>query len=330
MTSDIDSAAPIFVVGCPRSGTTMLRDLLRSHPRLTFPPESYFIPPFYRAYGDPRNAGEARRLARRILQLRWVRTRGVPLDAESFADCRSFREVVCRLYEAWARQENKLRWGDKTPHYAAEIPLLAKLFPGARILHIRRDGRDVAMSWIRGRFGPCNIYTAARLWMWYVNRARRAGAALPRETYLELSYEELVQQPREVMRRVCDFIGEPFDDAVLRRSGLPRDPLNPFAITHTMGAEIVSANCAKWKTQMPARDRVLFESVAGNLLETLGYETEGRVRSVSFPERAAWRVHQQFFWAAVRLRAMNSRAFSATGPQMAWASLRSLFRNVPR
>ena len=330
MSIDIDSETPIFIVGCPRSGTSMLRDLLRSHARLTFPPESYFIPPFYRAYGDPRDAAEARRLASRILQLRWVRSRQVPLEPESFADCRSFREVVCRLYEAWARQENKPRWGDKTPHYAAEIPLLAKLFPNAKFIHIYRDGRDVAMSWIRGRFGPCNIYTAARLWMWYVNHARRAGAALPCETYLEFSYEQLLQQPRQTMQQVCEFIGESYDDVVLRRNRLPPDPLNPFVIGQGLGEAIVSTNSAKWKTRMPVRDRVLFESVAGHLLQALGYETEGRVRSISLPERAAWRVHQQILWSAVRLRAMNAKAFGATLPQMLWAHARSLFRSATR
>jgi Sulfotransferase family len=65
--------APIFIVGCPRSGTNLLRDLLRSHPRLAFPGESHFIPEFYKGYGDPKNEREARRLGARILRVNWVR-----------------------------------------------------------------------------------------------------------------------------------------------------------------------------------------------------------------------------------------------------------------
>ena len=289
---EIQSTAPIFIVGCPRSGTTMLRDLLRSHPHLTFPGETHFIPAFYRGYGDPRDCAEARKLAAAILELRWVRAWNLRLEADSFADCRSFREVLCHLYEAWARREIKPRWGDKTPNYVTEIPLLAKLFPEARIIHIYRDGRDVAMSWVRARFTPQNMYTAARLWSSWVGAGRRTGAALPRGMYLEVRYEQLLAQPRETMQRVCEFVGEPFDEAILRLSPIMKNRrshrvFNPFARKLPRPVEIVSSNCGKWKTRMPARDRVLFESVAGDLLQSLGYETEGRTRRITPAERLA-------------------------------------------
>jgi len=326
---DSQSDAPIFIVGCPRSGTTLLRNLLRSHPHLTFPSESHFIPTFYRGYGDPRDAREARRLAARMLKLRWVRSLGLRLEAESFADCRSFREVLCRLYEAWARAENKPRWGDKTPLYVTEIPLLLKLFPGARIIHIYRDGRDVAQSWIQTGFLVQNMYTAARLWKSYVNSGRRAGAALPRDTYLEVRYERLLQEPRETMQQVCEFVGEAFDDAVLRPSVHGDNPhLNPFVRRHSPPAEIVSANYGKWKTRMPARDRVTFESVAGDLLETLDYETEGRIRRIFAAERLAWGLHQHFWWSAARLRMLHRKAFFSTFLRMTWASVRSHLRSA--
>jgi hypothetical protein len=328
------SPAPIFIVGCPRSGTSMLRDLLRSHPRLTFPGESHFIPAFYRGYGDPRDSAEARKLAAAILELRWVRAWNLRLEADSFTDCRSFREVLCRLYEAWARQQNKPHWGDKTPDYVTEIPLLAKLFPEARIIHIYRDGRDVALSWIQARFTPQNMYTAARLWKSWVSAGRRAGAALPREMYLELRYEQLLAQPRETMQRVCEFVGEPFDEAVLRltpirpkRRFFPR--FNPFAQKQPRPVEIVSSNCGKWKTRMPARDRVLFESVAGDLLRTLGYETEGRTRRIGGAERLAWGLHQHFWRVAVRILALRFDACFATFRRLTWAKARSRFRTAP-
>ena len=106
---------PIFIVGSPRSGTALLRDLLRAHPRITFPGESHFIPLFYRAYGDPRTAADAQALGGRILKLRWVKRWGLDLDPDSFRDCRTFRSVIATLYEAWTAKEGKERWGDKTP-----------------------------------------------------------------------------------------------------------------------------------------------------------------------------------------------------------------------
>ena len=329
MPIEISSDAPIFIVGCARSGTTLLRDLLRSHPRLTFPEESHFIPLFYRAYGDPQNAAEACELAKQILRLRWVRLWRLGLEPASFSDCRSFREVLSRLYETWARDENKPRWGDKTPGYVREIPLLIKLFPGARILHIYRDGRDVALSWFSHVwFGPRNMYTAAGQWRRRVNAGRGAAATLPRGTYMEVRYETLLEQPRETMQQVCEFLGEPFDEAVLRPSKIEGDPrLNPFSAQNSRG-ELMRNNAGKWKTRMPVRDRVLFESIAGDLLETLGYETEGRTRRISSAERVAWHLHHLFWRRMMKLAAMSNAAYRSTHLQEKRARARAKRREA--
>ena len=104
----VGSRDPIFVVGCPRSGTTLLRDLLGAHPALTFPPESHFIPGFFRAYGDPRSEEEARRLAAAVLRTSWVRSWQIDLVPADFAACRSYGEIVSLVFEAWARKTG--RW----------------------------------------------------------------------------------------------------------------------------------------------------------------------------------------------------------------------------
>jgi hypothetical protein len=306
---------PIFIVGCPRSGTSLLRDLLRSHPHLTFPNESHFISGFYRAYGDPRSDDEARILARRILDQHWIRSWGLELDPEAFADARSFREVVSRLFSEWARREGKPRWGDKTPHYVTDLPVLAELFPACRILHIHRDGRDVALSWLRTGMEPRNVYTAAKAWKERVTVGRRAGTALGPETYREVSFEALVTHPREVMMEVCEFVGESFTEEVLRPSLLPRlyrprwirrrPPRPPREV-------IDPSHAGGWRDRMTPRQRVLFESVAGDLLADLGYPIEGRVRRVGPLERLAWSAHHGFLWVARRLNDRATRELLST------------------
>lgn len=230
-----NSIAPIFIVGCPRSGTSLLRDLLRAHPNLTFPEESHFIARFYRAYGDPSSDRQAWKLARRILRTVQVGTWGIDLEARDFAGCRSFSEVVRRVFAAWARREGKPRWGDKTPHYVHEIPLLLELFPEAQIIHIVRDGRDVALSWLKKRFEPQNLYKAAQLWVDMVSRGRSDGSLLPASVYHEVRYETLLAQPEQTMRQVCDFLKEPFDPAVLSpnriRLGLRSAPFDQELVT---------------------------------------------------------------------------------------------------
>jgi hypothetical protein len=288
------SDAPIFVVGCPRSGTGLVRDLLRSHPRLSFPSESHFIPPFYRAWGDPRSDREARALARSILALRRVRAWEVELGPEVFAGCRSFAAVVDRIYGAVAEREGKARWGDKTPHYVTEIPLLLRLFPGAKVVHVYRDGRDVALSYLRAPFGPNNVYVAAGTWKRYVRAGRAAGGEAP-ASYTELRYEDLLRDPRATMSALCEFLGEPFSEQVLRPDlgarhmwVLRRDPDARRSLAAS--DSIVRANHGRWREAMDRRSRALFESVAGDQLAELGYEVEGLGRAVGRPARVRQRV----------------------------------------
>jgi len=299
MGPPLNCHSPIFIVGCPRSGTTLLRNLLRSHPNLAFPEESHFIPSYYRRYGNFSDADRARRLAKSILKVGWVRYWELGLTPENFEDCRSFRAVVSRLFEAWARKEGKPRWGDKTPHYVTHIPILLELFPAARILHIIRDGRDVTLSWLRTRLEPGNVYMAARFWRERVMAGRETGARLPGETYMEVRYETLLAEPEATMRGVCAFIGEPYNSVVLTPSpGKVETWRGPRLVQRK---EIVQANAAKWKTQMRAADRILFESVAGDLLAGLGYETVGRVRRITAPERWMWSLHHAGKWVLRRM-----------------------------
>lgn len=301
------SESPIFIVGCPRSGTSLLRNLLRSHPHLGFPRESHFIPDFYEAYGDPRDDGEAFALAKRILELPRMRAWGLALDPAELSNARSYGELVSRIFETWALQANKRRWGDKTPKYVLHIPTLVKIFPDCRIVHIYRDGRDVALSWLRLGDEPRNTYTAARAWKHYVASGRQAGASLPAEMYLEIRYEDLLDDPDQVLRRTCSFIDEPFSEGLLSVTLGPKKP--PGAREVRVGRQrapnpasnILSVNKTKWKTQMREGDQVVFESVAGSLLEALGYQTTGKTKPIRLFERVYWRAHHRLWWMLHRL-----------------------------
>jgi hypothetical protein len=298
---------------------------------LTFPEESHFIPLFYKAYGDPRSARQARRLVARIFKLRWMRSWGLPIDPASFADCRSFREIVCRIFEAWARYENKPRWGDKTPHYFSDIPVLLDLFPDAKIIHIYRDGRDVALSWMRTSFPPSNLFVAARAWKTLVCQARRDGASLPPQTYLGVCYETLLERPLETMQMICAFLDEPFDPAVLRPNRLPVAHRHPDMVGKPASeTDILPSNVAKWKTAMTLAQRALFESVAGGLLVELGYPTEGLARPIPRPEQWRWQLHHAFRWLIERFKGLPDPDSRTTFIQLNWAALRARFRGCTR
>jgi sulfotransferase family protein len=318
---------PIFIVACPRSGTALLRNLLRAHPNITFPDESHFIPGFYKAFGNPRTEQEARDLAAKILGLFWVRNWGLTLTPDDFAGCRSYREIVCLLFEAWARFENKPRWGDKTPQYLTELPAILEIFPEAKIIHIYRDGRDVALSWLQVRFEPRNVYTAAHLWKERVEAAREYAGTLPADTYLELSYESLLTETRTTMETVCHFIEEPFCEQVLTPNILrleKRVLLNRPTPAHKRRnwTTVMASNVRLWETKMPARDRILFESIAGDLLNSLGYELQGPIRRISAPERLFWRTQHWWRYLIYRIRLPNARQRLITFLRLQLANLR--------
>jgi hypothetical protein len=321
------NSPPFFIVGCARSGTTLLRDLLRSHPRLSIPTESHFIPAFYQCYGNPQSARQAVMIARAILRLQYVRAWDLPVSEEMFSDCRTFAEIITRIYQAWAHKEGKPHWGDKTPNYVTRIPLLAEAFTDARFIHIYRDGRDVARSWIRAKFGPQNVFTAARDWHARVTAGRQSGRELPRNRYLEVKYETLLKRPEETMRQVCLFLGESYDPAVLSRNILPPRRRPSIFGSRDLGLRdraIVPTNCAKWKVLMSCSDQILFESVAGDLLQELGYEVNGQTRDISRLERLGWKGHDYFWLYADRLNKRDHHKWflSDLRIRLAWRGIR--------
>ena len=326
-STDLMTCSPIFIVGCPRSGTHLLRNMLRSHPNLSFTGESHFIPKFYKAFGNPKSEKEAKKLASAILNLQWLQPWHLSLDPASFANDRSYAQIVRRIFEAWAQKESKPRWGDKTPHYVMEMPVLLELFPGCKFIHIIRDGRDVALSWLAINNGPTNVFTAARRWQYYVSTGQRVGRSLPDETYLEIQYEKLLAQPGGVMENICLFINEPFCEELLKPNPLildypERKPIfGQFtpSYNYALKTTIVNKNASKWKSQMSCSDKVVFESVAGDLLKSLGYETTSKTRSISKLEQMFWQVHHAFLWTLNSLNSKDRIKWIKTDWTLRWA-----------
>jgi hypothetical protein len=327
--------APIFIVGCPRSGTTLLRNLLRSHPRLSFPPESHFIPQIYEAYGNPANEREARRLAEVLLRLRWIRRWKCDFDAAALIACRSYACMIDELFQTWARKEGKPRWGDKTPKNILHMHTLRSIFPQARFIHVYRDGRDVARSLISSPIGPENWFTAALHWRTLVETGRRDGAALPKGQYIEVRYETLLSDLEATLREVCKFLEEPFDPAILAQNVLPIEKrvhrvaaFRPFSRGYNGQSIIVRDNAAKWKTNVTLQQRIVFESVAGDLLEELGYETEGHEKQIPAYARWGWKAHSWVMENLVKLNTQTWEDWGATVVHMSKARIRARLRRT--
>src|SRR4051812_46854361 len=139
---------PIFVLGCPRSGTTLLQLMLHAHPRIAIPPETRFVVPAYyrrREFGNLADPERRRALARWITGTRGLRFRDLGLDAESVqrdivSAPPTMGSALSAVFAAYARRFDKVRWGDKRPAYFAHLDEVLRLFPTAQIVSIVRDG----------------------------------------------------------------------------------------------------------------------------------------------------------------------------------------------
>jgi hypothetical protein len=299
------SPPPLFIVGCGRSGTTMFRLMLDAHPDLAVPGESHFIPDLYRHRRKYTTGGilDARTLADDIMRTLHVRLWGVPRMAvwRRLEELRQpgFAGVVAAVFSAYADCHNKTRWADKTPIYVLSMPLLARLFPTARFIHLIRDGRDVALSYVSVPWGPSTVWRAAQKWRRDVNAGRESGRALGPSRYLEIRYEDLVASPEEVLKETCGFADLEFHERMLDYHVRAQDRIEwrDGKEFHSSATRPPVSGARDWRSQMSVADTRAFEAVAGALLDELGYDRRHRSIPAGLRAQAEFRVAAAAAWA---------------------------------
>ncbi len=278
-----------FVVGVGRSGTTLLRLMLDSHPQLAIPAETHFVPELLERESECRVPDE---LVDAIVAARTWDDFG--LDAERLraaaAGAHGAADVLRAFYGLCAEVRNKPRWGDKTPGYVKRMRTIGAALGEARFIHLIRDGRDVALSRrTRGMGAEKPIADVADLWRRRIDNARRQAKRL-RGRYLELRFEDLITDPEPQVRRVCELIELDFDPAILAHHESAEERISELGdlaaegarqgrdagerqASHALAPKPPSAaRIEVWRTEMDAGERSEFEAVAGGLLAELGYD----------------------------------------------------------
>jgi hypothetical protein len=261
-----------FIVGAPRSGTTLLRVMLDAHPDLTIPPETYFFPRILRTCGTGSDSAGCF-LERLLSHRRWTEFQ---VDAELLKERVSrlrpfqFGDALRVFYGLYAAKFSKPRWGDKTPGYSSWMNLIQTHIPEARFVHLIRDGRDVALS-IKGlSFGPNSIEEAAGWWVARVAKAR--DQVMDIRYYLEIRYEDLILDTEPTLRKICEFIDLPWDPVLLEyREGAEQRLADLRDIALKIRPPDAS-RVGRWRTAMTRAQREQFETVAGKMLAGLGYD----------------------------------------------------------
>jgi Sulfotransferase family len=293
---------PLILLGVSRSGTTLLRVILDRSSGLAIPDESFFVPLLARRHG---RAIDAEPFLDDVSRIPTIRDWGISrADVEGrLSPGMSTGEAIAAIFEAYAAAAGKPRWGDKTPMYMRHLGLLDELFPEAQYVHLIRDGRDAALSFLQmpeGTFTrtwahPRTAAQFACLWRREVADARALGRRVGATRYHEVRYEELVADTESAVRGICGFAAIAFESAMLDYTGsvdVSAKPHQQRLLTPP------TAGVRSWREDMSAADAVAFGAVAGDLLGELGYDVgaDGRSDPRATIARARY---------AARLRAWN-------------------------
>ncbi len=245
---------PIFVLGAPRSGTSMMQFALRQHPNLWGGQESDFLIPLLRSLRDVWEFG------RRRGRLHWI-------SGQSVGWREFLRHVGVGINSLYTNRAAGKRWVEQTPQYTLHLDDMTFLFPGAQFLVMVRDGRQVVESLMRF-VNPVGFEEACRLWATF-NAAAMEFARGPSGNSLHfVSYERAVADTKTELVSLFEFIGEPFAQASVDHI-VQKAPINSSFKGETGTAKLT----ARWRS-WPTERRERFHELAGAVLIELGYERD--------------------------------------------------------
>lgn len=268
---------PIFIVGSPRSGTTLLRFILCSHPRIYIPEETGFIPFLKTDVNRKLTIDQTEKLIHRIGSLNYL-WKDIIVDIDKFyfsLTDPTLRNVLDALYNLIIKPFGAVRWGDKTPLYVRYIPIITSIFPDAQIIHMIRDGRDCTLS-AQKKWGATHIYMdnyyLLKNWDINVKAGIESGQSLQHDQYIEIRYEDLVLDQEITIQKICEFIGEDFSNEMLDHTVLAQKvgpgPNQHFEVLKPIHGESIY----RWKTKMNSFNLRMSDYILGPTLQKLGYE----------------------------------------------------------
>jgi hypothetical protein len=261
-------APPVIVLGVGRSGTTLLRVMLDRNSELAIPYESFFVPQLAHRHGKRPDIDS---FLDDLGRLRTLYDWGISPDdvRPRLREGMTTSEAIAAIFETYAERQGKTRWGDKTPLYMQQLPLLEGLFPDATWLHLVRDGRDAALSFLELPEGfsgktwaqPRTPAQFAARWRTEILAARKLGKNAG-DRYFELRYEDLVDEPEQWLRRVCEHASLSWEPDMLDHTR-PSDTAH--MPEHRNLAQPPTPGLRDWRNQM-SRDDAL-SSAGYELLE---------------------------------------------------------------
>lgn len=278
----MSSDRPIFVVGCPRSGTTMLSLMIHAHPRMAMPPESRFLLRSWRnrkKFGDLSSPEQRMALAKACVRT-GSKVRDLGLDPQEVLEAilaapPAYGSAYGTIFKMFADKHGKARWGDKRPAYYQEVDLLLRLFPDAQIVHIVRDGRANVASLKKMPWWPYDSIGSMAAWSQAEYCSRRNAKRLPADVFHVVRYESLVANPEPVLRDLCRFLEEDFHPSMLEPSEV-RDIVPEKKVWHgNLKQSVNTDRVESWRKGLEPWELGLMETVLRRKLKRWDYPLSG-------------------------------------------------------
>lgn len=270
---------PIFVVGVPRSGTTLLSAMLSSHSNICIAPETHFIAHDYRIQKDADLNDDAglNKILDHFFEGAWfpdLNLSAEELRAEILAiKDRSFGSVFEKLMQIYADSAGKDRWGEKTPGHYLHVDTIFDWYPTAQVIFIIRDPRAICASLVEVPWGNRYVTFHTKRWLdaigifkSYENHPRVHG----------VTYENLVANPESELKGICDFLNESFEPAMIERDActIPVQGNNwrQEHLSKATGAPLSNSSVARWRNLLSKSRVEKIEYMAHKEMEQFDYE----------------------------------------------------------
>lgn len=268
-------SSPFFIVGSPRSGTTLLRFILSSHSRIYIPDETGFVPFLRKPPHENLSLSEVQEVLARIGRLNrfWD---GMVNDLDAFYAALpqpTLANLLDGLFQQRIVPHGATRWGDKTPLYVRYVPTIRALFPQAKFIHMIRDGRDATLSAFK-KWGHEKAYMDHTYLLINWRRNVEAGwqaQKLLGADYLEVRYEELVSEAETAVSRICTFLDEPFESTMVDQTGLAQQVGGGIDAHVEVQKPINRNSIGRWQQEMTRFQQKQANKLIGPTLQKAGY-----------------------------------------------------------
>ncbi len=258
---------PIFIIGCPRSGTTLVRVILDSHPSICCGPETHIL--------------KHMKNLREKIDEHWKMLKPYGIDEKAIDS--KVGEILTVFTDNYIKIKNKKRWAEKTPENIFYVDSINRFFPDCQFINVIRDGRDVVSSFKR-RWGRKAVLSAIKYWNQSIDLSYKYAKQFPRERYLEIRYEDLVTKTEEVTRKIMDFLNEEWLPVLLQHQKSEHDfwfdnnkepdidkksEKNPTR--HSPSKPVFSSSVGTWKKDLNIIEKALINLLMKDNLKKLNY-----------------------------------------------------------